>query len=166
MVNAPENYQWNMQLALEEAEAAFRADEVPVGAVVVDEEGNVLARAHNIKEKSFNPCGHAEILAIQKAAKEIQNWRLVKATLFVTLEPCVMCMGAIVNARLKGLVFGAYDKKGGALSLGYNLHQNSKLNHRFKVVGGVEHYKCSKVISDFFRITRSRYNVSNRFKLS
>lgn len=148
---------WLMQEALKEAERAYRIDEVPIGAVITDSSGHVLARAHNLKESTHNPCGHAEILAITEAAKKLGNWRLSGCRLYVTLEPCAMCMGAMVQSRIDTVFFGAYDAKGGALSLNYNLHQDSKLNHRFKVVGGILHYECSKILSQFFREKRSGY---------
>lgn len=149
--------EWAMTLALEEADRAFKMDEVPVGAVIIDKEGTVISRAHNLKEKNNDPCGHAEILAIQSAAEKLKNWRLEGMRLIVTLEPCVMCLGAIVHSRLEGVIFGAYDPKGGALSLGYNLYKDSRLNHRFDIVGGVNHYDCSRVISTFFKQKRKMY---------
>lgn len=151
---------WNMSLALEEAEEAYKNNEVPVGAVIASAAGKILARAHNEKERSSDPCGHAEILAIRMATKNLKNWRLEKCKLYVTLEPCVMCMGAMVQARISCLVFGAYDSKGGALSLNYNLHQDSRLNHRFSVIGGIKHYECSKILSEFFRERRKTYSHS------
>ena len=152
---------WNMGLALEEAEAAFRADEVPVGAVIIGANGHVLARAHNLKEHSKDPCDHAEISAIRKAAQELDSWRLAGATLIVTLEPCPMCLAAMVQARIEALVFGAYDPKGGSLSLGYNLYNDTRLNHRFDVMGGVRHYEAAKLLSQFFREKRKGYKLTN-----
>lgn len=151
--------QWHMTLALEEAEAAYRADEVPVGAVIVSAEGVVIARAHNLKEHSKDPCDHAEIAAIRKAATELGQWRLTGATLIVTLEPCPMCLAAMVQARIECLVFGAYDPKGGSLSLGYHLHNDTRLNHRFKVVGGVHHFESARLLSQFFRQKRQGYKL-------
>jgi tRNA(adenine34) deaminase len=148
---------WLMDEALIEAEKAYREDEVPIGAVIIDSNGTVLSRTHNKKEKVFNPCGHAEILAITEAAKKISNWRLVNCSLFVTLEPCPMCMAALVQSRISNLYFGAYDPKGGALSLNYNFHNDKRLNHNFNVCGGLKHYECSKILSTFFREKRSNY---------
>lgn len=145
---------WCMRLALDEAQAAYRLGEVPVGAVVVDAKGEVIAKAHNLKEATHNPCGHAELLAIQAAAQKIQGWRLEECTLYVTLEPCPMCLAALGQARVKQVVFGAYDAKGGALSLGYPLHRDQRLNHRFSMMGGVLHYECSKLLSQFFKERR------------
>lgn len=153
---------WFMNIALEEAERAYDMDEVPVGAVLVSDAGEVLAKAHNLKEQLSNPCGHAEIIAIQKAAKEIEGWRLTGFTLYVTLEPCLMCLGAVVQSRIKRVVFGSYDKKGGALSLGYYMHKDKRLNHRFSVTGGVGHYECSKILSSYFKEKRQnhKYNTA------
>ena len=145
-----------MAKALKEAQKAGKIDEVPVGAIIVDSAGKVIASAFNRKEQSFDPCGHAEILAIRKATKKLQNWRLVDCTLYVTLEPCIMCLAAMVHARIKTLVFGAYDPKGGALSLNYNLSTDQRLNHRFEVVGGVSQEECSRILSDFFQQKRMR----------
>lgn len=146
-----------MGLALEEAETAYKAGEVPVGAVVVGPMGEVLARSGNIKESTFDPCGHAEILAIRSACEKIKNWRLTDCSLYVTLEPCLMCMSALVHSRISSLHFGAYDKKAGALSLGYDIHNNPKLNHTFSVTGGHKHYECSNILSRFFRERRKNY---------
>jgi tRNA(adenine34) deaminase len=149
---------WCMRIALEEAEMAYQEGEVPVGAVVVNEWGEILSRAHNRKETAHNPCGHAELLAIQEAAKKIKGWRLEGCTLYVTLEPCPMCLAALGQARIKEVVFGAYDAKGGALSLGYHLYRDARLNHRFGVMGGILHYDCSRILSQFFRERRATYS--------
>lgn len=149
---------WLMDEALVEAEKAFREDEVPIGAVIVDPNGVILSRAHNLKEKNHNPCGHAEILAITEAAKKIGNWRLLNCSLFVTLEPCPMCLSAMIQARIGVLYFGAYDPKGGSLSLNYNFYKDQKLNHSFGVVGGIRHFECSRLLSTFFREKRLNYN--------
>lgn len=145
---------WCMRIALDEAEMAYRLAEVPVGALIVDAKGEVISKAHNLKESVHNPCGHAELLAIQSAAQKMQSWRLEDCTLYVTLEPCPMCMAAIGQARIKQVVFGAYDAKGGALSLGYALHRDPRLNHRFSMIGGVLHYECSRLLSQFFKERR------------
>jgi tRNA(adenine34) deaminase len=148
------DHQWFMKLAIEQADLAWKKGEVPVGALVVSKNGEILSSAHNLKESVNNPCGHAEILAIQEASQKIQDWRLINCTLYVTLEPCPMCLSAISHARLSEVVFGAYDSKGGALSLGYNFHKDTRLNHRFAMMGGIEHYACSKMLSDFFKSRR------------
>jgi tRNA(adenine34) deaminase len=148
---------WLMDEALKEADKAYREDEVPIGAVIVDDKGNILARAHNQKEKVNNPCGHAEILAIMEASKKLSSWRLTNCALYVTLEPCPMCLSAMVQARIGKLFFGAYDPKGGALSLNYNFYKDRKLNHAFPVLGGLRHFECSKILSTFFKEKRSNY---------
>lgn len=149
---------WLMDEALLEADKAYRIDEVPIGAVVVDPNGIVLSSAHNVKEKNHNPCGHAEILALIEAGKKIGNWRLLGCSLYVTLEPCPMCLNAMIHARISTLYFGAYDPKGGSLSLNYNFYKDQKLNHHFAVVGGVRHFECSRLLSSFFREKRINYN--------
>ena len=155
------DYQWWMGLALEEAERGWKLDEVPIGAMVISEHGDILASSHNLKERTYNPFGHAELIVMEEAAKKRSNWRLEKCTLLVTLEPCPMCLAAMREARIEKLVFGAYDAKGGALSLNYNLHQDARLNHRFEVIGGVKHFECSKVLSDFFRSKRQEYKMKS-----
>lgn len=148
---------WFMNLALEMADQAYQEKEVPVGAVVVSPSGEVLAKSYNLKEKNFNPCAHAEILCLEKASAQLKNWRLSDCTLYVTLEPCPMCLNAMIHARIKKLVFGAYDPKGGALSLGYHFQLDQRLNHTFDVVGGLKHYECSKILSQFFKERRKSY---------
>lgn len=152
---------WYMAMALEQAELAYRAQEVPVGAVLVSPEGEVLSKQHNLKESHYNPTAHAEMLAITEGAKKLQNWRLSDCTLYVTLEPCPMCLTALVQSRVKQCIFGAYDAKGGALSLGYHLHQDKRLNHQFAIMGGVKHFECSRLLSQFFKERRTGYRPKN-----
>lgn len=152
---------WFMGIALEQAELAYRAQEVPVGAVLVSPEGEILSKQYNLKESHFNPTAHAELLAITEGAHKIQNWRLSDCTLYVTLEPCPMCLTGLVQSRIKQCVFGAYDPKGGALSLGYNLHKDKRLNHQFSMIGGVKHFECSKLLSQFFKERRTGYRPKN-----
>lgn len=147
---------WNMQIAYEEAIKAFHDKEVPVGACLVDKDGEVISKLGNNRERKNNSVGHAEILCIQEASEKLGSWRLMGTTLYVTLEPCLMCMGAIQQARVSRLVFGAYDPKGGALSLGYNIHKDVRLNHQFQVTGGVLHFQCSQILSKFFREMRQK----------
>jgi tRNA(adenine34) deaminase len=155
------DHMWFMTMALEQAELAYKAQEVPVGAVLVSPMGDVLSKQHNLKESHFNPIAHAEILAITEGAKKLQNWRLSDCILYVTLEPCPMCLTAMVQSRVKQCVFGAYDAKGGALSLGYHLHADKRMNHQFSIMGGVKHFECSKVLSQFFRERRTSYRPKN-----
>jgi tRNA(adenine34) deaminase len=150
-----------MTIAQEEAIKAYHANEVPVGAVLIDDNENILAQTHNTKENDFNPVAHAEMLAIQKAAQALSNWRLSDCSLYVTLEPCPMCMGAIYQSRIKNLYFGAYDKKGGALSNGLNLNEKS-FNHKINIYGGLNHYENSQLLSQFFKQKRQNYKNVNQ----
>ncbi len=151
---------YSMVQAIEEAKNAAYKDEVPVGAIITSPTAGVLASTHNLKENTNNPCGHAEILAIQEASKKIKEWRLLDCSIFVTLEPCPMCLAALLQARIKNVYFGAYDKKGGALSLGYNFHKDQRLNHSFEVYGGYRHFECSQIISNYFRSKRKNHNLN------
>jgi tRNA(adenine34) deaminase len=142
-----------MRLALAEAEAAAAADEAPVGAVIV-QDGRVLARARNERETLRDPTAHAEMIAITQAAAALDRWRLEGCTLYVTLEPCPMCAGAIVQARIGRVVFGAIDPKAGAVRSLYRLLEDPRLNHRAEVVAGVLAEPCGRVLSDFFQAKR------------
>ena len=155
------DFEWAMGEAIKLAEAAAREDEVPIGACILDAQGKIISGFGNLKESNNDPCGHAEIRAIRKAAEVLGDWRLENCTLVVTLEPCLMCMGAMWQSRVKNLVFGAYDHKGGAISLGYDLHRDKRLNHQFSVIGGVRHYETSKILSQFFKQKRGQYNYKN-----
>ena len=142
-----------MELCLAEARAAWAEDEVPVGALITDEKGNVIAAAHNMTRSLLNPAAHAEVLAIEHAAHALRNYRLTGCTLFVTMEPCIMCAGAIVEARLKRLVFGCNDEKRGAF--GSVMDANLlPLNHKVAVTGGVLKEDCAKLLKDFFSLRR------------
>lgn len=139
-----------MKQALKEAQKAFDEDEVPVGVVIV-KDGKVIARAHNTKEKTQDALHHSEILAIKKACKKLQSWRLIDCDIYVTLEPCYMCAGAIVNSRINRVIFGASDPKAGCCGTLYNLVQDKRFNHRVKEVkSGVLGEECSQIISQFF----------------
>jgi tRNA(adenine34) deaminase len=142
-----------LKLALKEADIAGSKGEVPVGAVVVLD-GNVAAKAHNKREASKDPTAHAEMLAIRKAAGKGDSWRLNKATLYVTKEPCPMCAGAIVNARIKRLVYGCRDEKGGAVDSLYKLLNDRRLNHQVEVVSGVLEEECAEKLRRFFKERR------------
>ena len=145
-----------MKQALGEADKAAMMDEVPVGAVLVNKNGEVMARGHNQTIILNDPSGHAEMLALRRAAKAIGNYRLPGSTLYVTIEPCIMCMGAVIHARIKRVVFGAEDPKwGGAGSL-YNFALDTRFNHRPEIVSGVCRDEAQEVIRSFFRNKRSR----------
>ncbi|WP_425805845.1 tRNA adenosine(34) deaminase TadA [Desulfitobacterium sp. Sab5] len=138
-----------MRLALEQAKLAYDSGEVPIGAVVVYN-NQILALAHNEKEQRQDPTAHAEILAIQRATEKLGAWRLSDAALYVTLEPCPMCAGALVQARLKTLVYGATDLKGGAAGSVMNVLDINRWNHRIEVIVGVMEEECSAILKDFF----------------
>ena len=142
-----------MAVALEEAHAAIVHGDVPVGAVVLVG-GEVIARRHNERELTGDPTAHAEILAMRDAAAHIGHWRLLDCTLVVTLEPCVMCAGAMVNARLGRLVYGATDPKAGAAGSVFDLTNTSELNHRVPVEAGVRASECGQVLREFFAARR------------
>jgi tRNA(adenine34) deaminase len=142
-----------MRLALEEALLAFREGEVPVGAVLVKDDA-VIAKAHNVREASNDPTGHAEIIALRSGATRGITWRLTDATLYVTKEPCIMCAGAIVNARLGRLVYGCRDEKGGGVDSLYTLLSDRRLNHRVEVVSGVLEDDCAEILKKFFKSRR------------
>ena len=142
-----------MRLALAEAQKAMEAGEVPVGAVVV-RGGEVIASAHNAPVGLSDPSAHAEILALRRAAAAAGNYRLAGTTLYVTIEPCLMCAGAIVHARVSRLVFGATDPKGGAAVSLYRVLEDDRLNHRVEVAGGVLAAECGEILSRFFREKR------------
>jgi tRNA(adenine34) deaminase len=149
-----DNYLKFMKLAVAEAKKAGQKAEVPIGAVLVAENGEILAATHNQTISLTDPTAHAEILALREAAKKTQNYRLLNTTLYVTIEPCLMCMGAIVHARISKLVFGATDPKwGGAGSL-YNLASDNRLNHQVEIIDGICADKCRALMQDFFRMKR------------
>ncbi|TDO33752.1 tRNA(adenine34) deaminase [Kribbella sp. VKM Ac-2527] len=139
-----------MELALAEAEKARGTADVPIGAVVVDADGQVIGRGHNEREATGDPTAHAEVLAIRDAARQVGEWRLTGCTLVVTLEPCTMCAGAIVLARLDRLVFGAYDEKAGAVGSLWDIVRDRRLNHRPEVVSGVMADEAGARLRDFF----------------
>lgn len=145
-----------MSLAVAEAKEAGRKGEVPVGAVVVAGDGSVLSSAHNLRESSADPTAHAEILALRSACAATGGWRLPDASLYVTLEPCAMCMGAAVNARIRRVVFGAEDPKGGALVSNFGVGAGDELNHRVEFSGGVLGEECAELLESFFRMLRDR----------
>ena len=142
-----------MLKAIEQAEIAQSFDEVPIGAVIV-KDGKIIASGHNYKERENCAVFHAEIVAIINACKKLNNWYLDGCTLYVTLEPCPMCCGAIVNSRIYRVVYGAKDPKSGAVESLYNLLQDNRLNHQVQCLGGVLEENCANLISDFFKRKR------------
>lgn len=149
-----EDEKW-MRLALLEAEKARNLSEVPIGAVIVNSQG-LLAKAHNRRETWQTPIGHAEVIALHRAAKKLKAWRLTGTTLYVTLEPCVMCAGALVLSRVDRVVFGALDPKAGGSHSLYQITHDIRLNHRLKVQGGLLQEECSQILSDFFKVKRAQ----------
>ena len=148
-----ENKEKFMKEALKEAKKAFDKLEVPVGAVIV-KDGKIIARAHNLKETKKDTTKHAEILAIEKASKKLGAWRLLDCEMYVTLEPCSMCAGAMINARIKKLYIGALDKKTGAAGSVLNLFEDYTFNHKVEVEKGILKENCEKILKDFFKDLR------------
>ncbi|RME15126.1 MAG: nucleoside deaminase [Bdellovibrio sp.] len=143
-----------MQEALKEAQKAYEKKEVPVGAVIIKDD-QIIARAHNQKEAHFSSCAHAEILAIQEASKHLQNWRLTECTLYVTLEPCIMCAGAILAARIKKLYFSTPDPKGGGVCSLYQILSDTRLNHQVPFHKGLLEKESSLLLKKFFKEKRA-----------
>lgn len=142
-----------MQHAIQLAETAAKNNEVPVGAVLILN-NEIIGEAHNQPISHCDPSAHAEMLAIREGAKKINNYRLLDSTLYVTLEPCIMCVGAIIHARVKRVVFGAYDFKTGAVSSVFKMNEDQQLNHKVVYEGGLLAESCGKLLSDFFRSRR------------
>ena len=142
-----------MTAALAEAKKAEKKEEVPIGCVIVLN-GKIFARAHNLRQTKRLATAHAEILAIEKACKKVGDWRLDEAEMYITLEPCAMCAGAIANARIKKVYFGAYEKKGGGVVSKFNILSESGLNHVVEYEGGIMEKECSGLIKEFFRSRR------------
>ena len=142
-----------MKEALKEAELAALEDEVPIGCVIVKDD-RVIARAHNQRENTNNPLGHAETLAIKKASEVLNDWQLVGCELYVTIEPCLMCAGAIIQSRIARVVYGAADLKGGAFGTSINVLDAKNINHRPNVVKGVLEKECTEIIKNYFKSKR------------
>ena len=142
-----------MRFALKEAQKAALIDEVPVGCIIVLND-KIIAKAHNKKDTTNDPCGHAEIIAIRKACKKINNWRLENCEMYVTIEPCIMCSGAIIQSRIKKVFYGAKDNKGGGLGTSINVLEAKNINHVPEVYGGILLEECSKIISEYFKTKR------------
>lgn len=142
-----------MQIALREAKRSFNLNEVPIGAVIVKDD-IIIAKAHNTRNKTQNAINHAEILVISKACKKLKSWRLEDCDIYVTLEPCPMCAGAILNARIKNLYFGAYDKTS-KTNLLNQIMQDNRLNHKTCVKGGILEFACGELLTNFFKAKRN-----------
>ena len=155
-----EQKEYYMKQALKEAEKAYKKLEVPVGAIIV-KDGEIIARAHNQKETKTDTTKHAEILAIQKASKKLESWRLLDCEMYVTLEPCSMCAGAIINSRIKKVYIGTCDEKTGAAGSVLNLFEDYKFNHKVEVEKGIMQEDCEKILKDFFKMLRKIKNRKN-----
>ena len=142
-----------MLIALNEAKKALSFDEVPVGAIIVKAD-KIIAKGHNLREKTKNPLDQAEIIVIKKASKKLGDWRLENCTIYVTIEPCSMCAGAILQSRISKIVYGAKDEKGGALGSSFNLFEQKNLNHKPVIISGVLEEECAEVLKSFFRKKR------------
>ncbi len=152
----PHGYTWEelMRIALEEAHKAKKCEEIPVGAVIIHKNGEILAKAHNRSRTNTDPTAHAEILALQEAAKKIDNFRLLNSFIVVTLEPCIMCLGAIREARIEGIIFGAYDKEIGAVTSLLDGTELALHNPKPWFMGGIEEDKCKEILQNFFKERR------------
>ena len=148
-----EEKEYYMRQALKEAEKAYKKLEIPVGAIIV-KNGKIIARAHNQKETKTDTTKHAEIVAIQKASKKLNSWRLLDCEMYVTLEPCVMCAGAMINARIKKVCIGTMDEKTGAAGSVLNLFEDYKFNHKVEVEKGILKQECEEILKKFFRELR------------
>jgi tRNA(adenine34) deaminase len=154
MVAGADDVRW-MTAAIDEARAALGSGDVPVGAVVVGPDGEVVGRGHNARERDHDPTAHAEVVALRAASVRLGRWRLDDCTLVVTLEPCVMCAGATVLARVPRLVLGAWDPKAGACGSQWDVVRDRRLNHRVEVVGGVLEDECGSLLREFFEERRA-----------
>ena len=144
-----------MRIALKEAQKAALLDEVPVGAVIVKDD-KIIAKAHNLREKSNDPTSHAEVNAVRKACKKLDSWRLEGATIYVTVEPCSMCAGTLLQCRIGKIVYGAKDPKGGAIESSLELFNAKNINHHPEIISGVLQKECSSIISNYFRAKRNK----------
>jgi len=149
-----DEHEFFMELALQQAEAALAADEVPVGAVIV-RQGRVIGSAHNQREQLHDPTAHAEMIAITMAAESVRDWRLEQCVMYVTLEPCPMCAGAILQSRIPLVVFGATDPKAGAVISLYQMLSDARLNHQSQFIQGIQALRCGELLTRFFANKRS-----------
>lgn len=144
-----------MHYALKEAQKAYKKGEVPIGAIIV-KDNRIIAKAHNLREKKGSAIAHAEILAIEKACKKLNGWRLIDCDLYVTLEPCPMCAGAIIQSRIQRLIIGTTDPKAGVAGSVVDLFNVEKFNHKVEVISGVLQEECSIILKDFFKELRQK----------
>lgn len=149
-----DHHYW-MQQAIQEAKKARAMQEVPIGAVIV-RDGKIIGRGYNVRETSHDPTAHAEMIAIRQASQALDAWRLLDCTLYVTLEPCPMCAGAILQARIPLLVFGTSDPKAGCAGTLMNLLDDARFNHRTEVISGIEQAECAELLTSFFRSLRNK----------
>lgn len=152
-----------MKEALKEAKKAYKKLEVPVGAVIV-KDGKIIARAHNLKETKKDTTKHAEIIAIQKASKKIESWRLIDCDMYITLEPCSMCMGAIINSRIRKIFIGTMDEKTGACGSVLNLNEDYTFNHKVEIELGIMKNECEDILKRFFRDLRKTKKENKKNK--
>ncbi|VEI58166.1 tRNA-specific adenosine deaminase [Pasteurella multocida] len=155
-----------MRYALELADKAEQLGEIPVGAVLVDDEGNILGEGWNLSIIESDPTAHAEIVALRQGGKTLQNYRLVNTTLYVTLEPCTMCAGAILHSRIKRLVFGASDYKTGAVGSRFHFFDDYKMNHTVEITAGVLQDECSQKLSVFFQKRRQQKKIQQKLRMA
>lgn len=151
--NAVRNDEYWMGEALKLAQEAEKLGEVPVGAILVSK-GEIIASAMNRRETWTTPLGHAELICLQRASQKLKSWRILDSTLYVTLEPCVMCAGALVQARVSRVVFGAFDPKGGAVSSLFKIGNDARLNHQYEITSGILEKECSEILKTFFKKRR------------
>ena len=149
-----------MKIALKEANKSFQLDEVPVGVVIVKDD-KIIARGHNLRETKQDPTGHAEIIAIKKASKKLKSWRLIDCEMYVTLEPCSMCAGAIINSRIKKVYIGAMDEKTGAVGSVLNLFEDYTFNHKVESEIGIMEKECQEILKKFFKELRKLKQAKN-----
>jgi len=148
-----------MEEAIKLAKKAYKKGEVPIGAVIV-RNNKIIAKAYNVREKTQSAIAHAEILAIKKACKKLKSWRLDDCDIYCTLEPCFMCAGAILNARIKNLYFGAFEEKSGSAISQFKIYENAGLNHKVNVFGGIEQEQCKQLIQSFFSLLRVKDKIN------
>ncbi len=161
----PNNDESFMQIAIEAAKQAEQLGEVPIGACLIDKNGEVLAVCGNRTITNCDPTAHAEILVIREAAKKISNYRLTDTTIYTTIEPCAMCAGSLVHARIKRLVFGSHDTRFGAVESVFNLCDTSSLNHQLEITSGVSAEECRQIMQDFFKRKRAAKIPNSTFQI-